>query len=30
MIYDELNELDNCTEYFGVSPTSYVVLDCGE
>lgn len=30
MIYDQLNELDNNYEYYGVSPTSYVVLGCGE
>lgn len=27
-IYDELNELDEPVEDYGVSPLSYVVLDC--
>lgn len=28
MIYDELNELDNNDELYGVSPLSYVALNC--
>lgn len=28
-IYDELNELDESVENYGVSPLSYVVLECG-
>ena len=27
-IYDELNELDENNEIYGVSPLSYNVLDC--
>lgn len=27
-IYDELNELDENVADYGVSPLSYVVLDC--
>ena len=27
-IYDELNELEDTNENYGVSPLSYVVLDC--
>ncbi len=28
MIYDNLNELDNNYENYGVSPLSYVTLNC--
>lgn len=28
MIYDELTELDENDEYYGVSPLSYVTLNC--
>lgn len=27
-IYDELNELEDTNESYGVSPLSYTVLDC--
>ncbi len=30
MIYDMLNELDEANENYGVSPLSYVVLDCAK
>lgn len=30
MIYEELNELDGRENCDGVSPLSYVVLDCGK
>ena len=28
MIYDELNEMEETNEYYGVSPLSYAVLNC--
>ena len=28
MLYDELNEMEEANEYYGVSPLSYVVLGC--
>ena len=28
MIYDSLNEMEESNEIYGVSPLSYVVLDC--
>lgn len=28
MLYDKLNELEETNEIYGVSPLSYVVLDC--
>jgi len=27
-IYDELNELDETVDYCGISPLSYVALNC--
>lgn len=29
MLYDILNDMEETNENYGVSPLSYVVLDCG-
>lgn len=30
MIYDRLNEMEEKNEYYGISPLTYVVLDCAK